>query len=300
MRPAREATVVYEMHIGSFAVASGKTVGTFADALGGLPDVADLGATTVEVMPIQHFGSGPGGWGYDPDPTLHPSRRTAPPMSFAPSWTAHTARAWACCWTRRSTRRRLAGRAAHLLRRRLQCRFVRHLLLRPGRVRGDAVGAAAKLRVSAGRRDGPVLGLVVVARGEPRRRAALGLGLQHPRPRWQGHGSRRPGLARCGKPGHTRKRRPQHRRGPQGPGDHHRRGLRWRLRLRCPVGWLRVYGHRRAHQAERRRPQPQRHRGHSRAPTTATRLLGSSLPKTTTPWATAARGCRRPSTRPTR
>jgi len=66
-RPAREATVVYEMHVGSFAVAPGAAGGTFADAAAALAGVADLGVNVVEVMPVQHFGGKPFGWGYNPE-----------------------------------------------------------------------------------------------------------------------------------------------------------------------------------------------------------------------------------------
>jgi 1,4-alpha-glucan branching enzyme len=65
-RPARNATVVYEMHVGSFAVAPGAASGTFADAQAGLADLADLGVDVVELMPVQAFGGKPNGWGYNP------------------------------------------------------------------------------------------------------------------------------------------------------------------------------------------------------------------------------------------
>lgn len=66
-RPARNATVVYEMHVGSFAVAPGAPTGTFADAQARLADLADLGVSVVELMPVQAFGGAPNGWGYDPE-----------------------------------------------------------------------------------------------------------------------------------------------------------------------------------------------------------------------------------------
>jgi 1,4-alpha-glucan branching enzyme len=65
-RPARAAAVVYEMHVGSFAVAAGQTTGTLADAKGKLAELADLGVNVVELMPVQHFGGKPNGWGYNP------------------------------------------------------------------------------------------------------------------------------------------------------------------------------------------------------------------------------------------
>ncbi len=65
-RPARTQSVVYEMHIGSFSVASGAPYGTFASAAAALPSLANLGVNVVEVMPIQSFGSAPNTWGYNP------------------------------------------------------------------------------------------------------------------------------------------------------------------------------------------------------------------------------------------
>jgi 1,4-alpha-glucan branching enzyme len=65
-RPARDAAVVYEMHVGSFAVSAGAPGGTFADARARLADLADLGVSVVELMPVQDFGGKPNGWGYNP------------------------------------------------------------------------------------------------------------------------------------------------------------------------------------------------------------------------------------------
>ncbi len=56
--PPREA-VIYEMHIGTFTVQ-----GTFASARERLPFLADLGVTTIEIMPLAAF-PGRWGWGYD-------------------------------------------------------------------------------------------------------------------------------------------------------------------------------------------------------------------------------------------
>jgi maltooligosyltrehalose trehalohydrolase len=52
-------SVISEIHIGTFTKA-----GTFAAAAEKLPDLADLGINTVEVMPIAQF-AGNRGWGYD-------------------------------------------------------------------------------------------------------------------------------------------------------------------------------------------------------------------------------------------
>jgi len=57
-RPWEEA-VVYELHVGTFTPA-----GTFAEAVGRLDDLVDLGVTAVELMPVAAF-PGTRGWGYD-------------------------------------------------------------------------------------------------------------------------------------------------------------------------------------------------------------------------------------------
>jgi malto-oligosyltrehalose trehalohydrolase len=57
-RPWEEA-VVYELHIGTFT-----PEGTFAAAERRLPELAALGITALEVMPVAH-GPGMRGWGYD-------------------------------------------------------------------------------------------------------------------------------------------------------------------------------------------------------------------------------------------
>src|SRR5882757_4198149 len=57
-RPWEEA-VVYELHVGTFT-----PEGTFQAAIGKLADLAEIGITALEVMPVAHF-SGERGWGYD-------------------------------------------------------------------------------------------------------------------------------------------------------------------------------------------------------------------------------------------
>ena len=57
--PPRHRNVVYEMHIGTFT-----TAGTWGAARGELQRLADLGVTTLEIMPLAEF-SGRFGWGYD-------------------------------------------------------------------------------------------------------------------------------------------------------------------------------------------------------------------------------------------
>lgn len=55
----RKGLVVYEMHVGTFT-----TEGTWRAAAERLPDLAELGITVIEMMPIADF-PGAFGWGYD-------------------------------------------------------------------------------------------------------------------------------------------------------------------------------------------------------------------------------------------
>lgn len=57
--PEPSMLVVYELHVGTFTAA-----GTWRAAIDGLPALADLGITCIEMMPIADF-SGRFGWGYD-------------------------------------------------------------------------------------------------------------------------------------------------------------------------------------------------------------------------------------------
>ena len=59
MAPALEDLLIYELHIGTFT-----PEGTFAAAAEHLPDLADLGVTAMEIMPVAEF-PGERGWGYD-------------------------------------------------------------------------------------------------------------------------------------------------------------------------------------------------------------------------------------------
>ena len=54
-----EAQVIYEMHIGTFT-----RKGTYRAAMEHLPKLADVGITTLEIMPVADF-PGKFGWGYD-------------------------------------------------------------------------------------------------------------------------------------------------------------------------------------------------------------------------------------------
>src|SRR5262245_18027662 len=56
--PPRHRQVIYEMHIGTFTQG-----GTWASAIERLPELAALGVTTLEVMPVAEF-AGRFGWGY--------------------------------------------------------------------------------------------------------------------------------------------------------------------------------------------------------------------------------------------
>ena len=57
--PSLSSLAIYELHIGTFT-----PEGTFAAAAARLPELAELGVTAVEVMPIAEF-SGRRNWGYD-------------------------------------------------------------------------------------------------------------------------------------------------------------------------------------------------------------------------------------------
>ena len=71
-RPARAQTVVYELHVGSFAVDAGAAQGTFASLAGKMGYLSDLGVDVVELMPVQDFGGKSNGWGYNPHLYLAP------------------------------------------------------------------------------------------------------------------------------------------------------------------------------------------------------------------------------------
>ncbi|MGZ3423861.1 MAG: alpha-amylase family glycosyl hydrolase, partial [Polyangiales bacterium] len=59
VRPSRAESIVYELHVGSFA-------GTFTGARDKLASLAELGINVVELMPVQHFGGDAMRWGYNP------------------------------------------------------------------------------------------------------------------------------------------------------------------------------------------------------------------------------------------
>ncbi|HEY4239200.1 MAG TPA: malto-oligosyltrehalose trehalohydrolase [Kofleriaceae bacterium] len=71
-----EAHVVYELHLGTFTRA-----GTWAAAAQHLPYLAELGVTTLEVMPVHEF-AGAHGWGYDGVNLFAPHARYGTPDDF--------------------------------------------------------------------------------------------------------------------------------------------------------------------------------------------------------------------------
>ena len=72
----RHGQVVYEMHVGTFSRA-----GTWEGAAEQLPELARLGITVVEVMPVADF-PGRFGWGYDGVNLFAPTRLYGRPDEF--------------------------------------------------------------------------------------------------------------------------------------------------------------------------------------------------------------------------
>jgi maltooligosyltrehalose trehalohydrolase len=73
---SREGQVIYEMHIGTFT-----QEGTWASASQQLPELARLGVTILEVMPVADF-PGRFGWGYDGVDLFAPTRLYGSPDDF--------------------------------------------------------------------------------------------------------------------------------------------------------------------------------------------------------------------------
>jgi maltooligosyltrehalose trehalohydrolase len=71
-----EGQVIYELHVGTFT-----REGTWAAAAERLPELAALGVTVVEVMPVADF-PGAFGWGYDGVCLFAPTRLYGPPDDF--------------------------------------------------------------------------------------------------------------------------------------------------------------------------------------------------------------------------
>jgi maltooligosyltrehalose trehalohydrolase len=74
--PTRVAPVLYELHIGTFT-----TEGTWRAATEKLPELAELGVTMVEVMPVAEF-AGRYGWGYDGVDLFAPFHEYGRPSEF--------------------------------------------------------------------------------------------------------------------------------------------------------------------------------------------------------------------------
>jgi maltooligosyltrehalose trehalohydrolase len=72
----RDGQIIYEMHIGTFT-----REGTWAAAREELPELARLGITTLEVMPVAEF-PGRFGWGYDGVNLFAPTRLYGTPDDF--------------------------------------------------------------------------------------------------------------------------------------------------------------------------------------------------------------------------
>ncbi|HKP88181.1 MAG TPA: malto-oligosyltrehalose trehalohydrolase [Blastocatellia bacterium] len=68
--------VIYEMHVGTFT-----REGTWGSAMGELEELADLGITVIEVMPVHEF-PGRFGWGYDGVDLFAPTRLYGTPDDF--------------------------------------------------------------------------------------------------------------------------------------------------------------------------------------------------------------------------
>lgn len=77
----REETVIYELHVGSFACPTGPTSCTFDAVRARLPWLADLGVTAVELMPVNAHGSDRG-WGYNPQLYQAPHRFYGTPSAL--------------------------------------------------------------------------------------------------------------------------------------------------------------------------------------------------------------------------
>ena len=73
---SREGQIVYELHVGTFTPA-----GTWAAAAGELRELARIGITLVEVMPVAEF-AGRFGWGYDGVDLFAPSHLYGAPDDF--------------------------------------------------------------------------------------------------------------------------------------------------------------------------------------------------------------------------
>ena len=85
--------ILYEMHVGTFTKQS-----TWEACIEHFPDLADLGVTILEVMPVAEF-PGRFGWGYDGVNLFAPFHRYGARMIFAGSWRPPISRDWRSFWT---------------------------------------------------------------------------------------------------------------------------------------------------------------------------------------------------------
>lgn len=74
--PALPGQVIYEVHVGAFT-----SQGTWTAAIDELPSLADVGITTIELMPVAEF-PGRFGWGYDGVNLFAPYHGYGPPDDF--------------------------------------------------------------------------------------------------------------------------------------------------------------------------------------------------------------------------
>ena len=184
--PARDASVVYELHVGSFNAATGRrSAGSFTTAVDKLDALVDLGINTVELMPVN--GHGGNGWGYGPQQWFAPHAfvRLADDLRHFVD-EAHARGIAVVLDVVFNHYDGYNAGAASLLRRHVPRHERGHLLLRAGSVSQDAVGPAPRLLEERGRRLLRRQRLRVDHRVS-RRRLPARLGVEHPRPR-------RPGL----------------------------------------------------------------------------------------------------------
>ena len=76
--------MIYELHVGTFT-----QPGTFDAAAARMPELAELGVTAVELMPVATF-PGERGWGYDGVYTFAPHRAYGGPQGSRASSTRRT------------------------------------------------------------------------------------------------------------------------------------------------------------------------------------------------------------------
>ncbi|WP_030749581.1 alpha-amylase family glycosyl hydrolase [Streptomyces sp. NRRL S-31] len=63
--PGWDELVVYELHVGTFSRGPGHALGQLSDVIGRLDELAQLGVTAIELMPVTEY-AGESSWGYNP------------------------------------------------------------------------------------------------------------------------------------------------------------------------------------------------------------------------------------------